>query len=149
MLALSFFAFIFALALDTLFFFFRGFYDVGAAEEISLLIVVCPPSRPIVFGIDKIFSDSVQDNVAAGSLLNDPVTADVIAMTMGTDDLADIFYVDTKRSDHPFGDVEIGNIPGIDEYRILISIHKMIGIEVSPFDKEKIFHDLLNRHVNS
>ena len=126
--------------------FFKG---MGASEEISRLVVVSPPGGPVIFGVDKIFSDSVQDNVASGSFLNDPVTADVIAMTMGTDDLADILYVDTQRSDHLFGDVEVGNISGVNKHRISSAIHKMIGIEVSPFDKEKIFHDLLNRHVNS
>ncbi len=72
------------------------FKGLGAVEEISLLIVVCGPGGPVIFGVDKVFSDSMHGDVASGSLLNHPVAADVIAVAMGADDLPDVLYVDPQ-----------------------------------------------------
>jgi len=94
------------------------------------------------------FSDLMHGDVTTGSMLDDAVAADMIAMAMGADDLPDVLKVDPYRFNELFGDVEVGNIPGVNEHRMFGATHKMIAVEVSPFDKEKVFHDLLNRHVS-
>ena len=59
---------------------------LGAFKEVCFLMEVSPPGRPIVPGVDKVFSNVVHRDIASRQLLNEMVAADMIAMGVGIDD---------------------------------------------------------------
>ena len=114
------------------------FKAVRTPEEIRFLIEIAPPRGPVVSGIDEIFSHPVQCDVAAGSFLDNSISADVIAMGVRVDDERNIGQPDTKSGDPPFGLMEAGRIARVDEHRRFGPVHKVISVKISSFDKKKI-----------
>jgi len=78
------------------------------------------------------------DNIAAGHFLNGMVTADVVAMAVGCNNQLRILQVYAKAVNQQSGVFEVGDVTRIDQDGIIGTEDKVIGVEVSPFNKKQI-----------
>ena len=82
----------------------------GNGEKLRFLIEIFPPRGPVIAGIDEMLTNLMDGNVTAGFVLNGFIAADMVAVTMGAENQADVSQFYVKIIYPPAGFIEVRNI---------------------------------------
>jgi hypothetical protein len=113
-------------------------------EKLCILLVIAPPSGPIVSSIDEVLSDIMEGDIAARFLLYGPIGTNVIAMAMGVHNAIDLAESHPQKAEQLLCLLQVAHIAGIDEDCRLAAVDEVIGVEIPPLNKEEVLEYLLS-----
>jgi len=111
-------------------------------KELSLLVVISPPGGPVVSRVHKGLFDLVHGYFAFREVLNLPVPANVITVTVGTYDKIYFPEIDPSIPNKLLRILEIRDIAGVYEDLFPSVENEMIGIEPSSLNEKEILRYL-------